>query len=311
MFPAPPKTRSLVNDSKMDMDPRGKALVLLRKCIDEAPAYTDEFAQFEVWARAVRLRTQAIFGLNSKNLDEITPPLEALLQADSILVWDSPYTRERTREEILGILSSFYSEVQNLSPDETSETLGQPTIEGDKEMPAGPQDNVLFVVHGRNRTARDALFTFLRSIGLHPLEWSEAIAATGKSSPYIGEILDAAFSIAQAVIVLMTPDDEARLRDPFRQSDDPPYEAQLTPQARPNVLFEAGMAMGRSPDRTVLVELGLLRPFSDIAGRHTIKLDDSTQRRQQLANRLQTAKCRVNLSGTDWHTAGDFGSAIL
>jgi hypothetical protein len=36
---------------------------------------------------------------------------------------------------------------------------------------------------------------------------------TGKGSPYIGEVLDAAFSNAQAVVVVLTGDDFARLRD--------------------------------------------------------------------------------------------------
>lgn len=178
-----------------------------------------------------------------------------------------------------------------------------------RQQTAGPDiqgPRVVFVVHGRNLDARNALFTFLRSIGLHPLEWSEAVLATGKTSPYIGEILDKAFEIAQAIVVLMTPDDEARLREPFRQSGDPPHETELTPQSRPNVIFEAGMAMGRCADRTVLAEIGNLRPFSDVGGRHVIKLNDTTQKRQEFAQRLQSAGCPVNLSGTDWHTAGVF-----
>ena len=168
----------------------------------------------------------------------------------------------------------------------------------------------VFVVHGRNGDARDALFQLLRAFDLHPLEWSEAVSATGKASPYIGEILDTAFSRAHAVVVLFTPDDEARLREPFRADNDPPHETQLTGQARPNVLFEAGMAMARDQNRTVLVELGSLRPFSDVAGRHAIRLDNSSQRRQELAQRLQLAGCPVKLTGTDWHTAGDFAAAL-
>ena len=168
----------------------------------------------------------------------------------------------------------------------------------------------VFVVHGRNLTARDALFEFLWSIDLHPLEWSEAVQAAGKPSPYIGEILNAAFSRAHAVVVLLTPDDEARLREPFRSDNDPLHETQLTGQARPNVLFEAGMAMGRSQDRTVLVELGALRSFSDVAGRHTIRLDDTPQRRQDLAKRLELAGCPVNLEGTAWYKAGNFQAAL-
>ena len=69
--------------------------------------------------------------------------------------------------------------------------------------------------------------------------------------------------------------------------------------------------MERDQDRTLLVELGSLRPFSDIAGRHTIRLDNSGQQRQQLAKRLQSAGCPVNLEGTDWHTAGDFEAAVV
>ena len=77
------------------------------------------------------------------------------------------------------------------------------------------------------------------------------------------------------------------------------------------MLFEAGMAMERDQDRTVLVELGSLRPFSDTAGRHTIRLNNSVQQRQQLAKRLESAGCPVNLEGIDWHTDGDFEAAVV
>lgn len=173
---------------------------------------------------------------------------------------------------------------------------------------AGPDPRSVFVVHGRNRDARDAMFTFLRAIGLQPIEWNEAVQLTNRPSPYIGEVLDTAFGKAQTVVVLMTPDDEVRLRSQFHQPNDPAYETSMTGQARPNVLFEAGMAMGRDADRTVLVEFGQCRPFSDIGGRNTLRFDGSSQRRQELAQRLQTAGASISLTGTDWHTAGDFKS---
>ena len=68
--------------------------------------------------------------------------------------------------------------------------------------------------------------------------------------------------------------------------------------------------MAANQDRTILVEIGNLRPFSDVAGRHVIRLDDSSQRRQELAQRLKAAGCPVNLDGTDWHTVGDFDSVL-
>lgn len=163
----------------------------------------------------------------------------------------------------------------------------------------------VWVVHGRDDRLRRGLFDFLRSIGLEPLEFSEARKRTGKPMPYIGEILDAAFQHAQAVVVLLTPDDEARLRTDLQKDGDPDHERVLCGQARPNVLFEAGMALVSHPDRTILVQIGNVRPFSDVAGRHIVHMDDSTEKRQELASRLEDAGCPANLVGTDWHKAGD------
>jgi ABC-type sugar transport system substrate-binding protein len=171
----------------------------------------------------------------------------------------------------------------------------------------GDPSHRVFVVHGRNQATRDAMFVFLRSIGLTPLEWADAIHATHKGTPYIGEVLNLAFEQAAAVIVLMTPDEVAYLRSSYALGAQDP-ELQPAAQARPNVLFEAGMAMGRHSDRTVLVELGDLRPFSDIAGRHCVRLDNSEASRRDLAERLKAAGCPVVLTNTEWLTAGDFSA---
>ena len=162
-----------------------------------------------------------------------------------------------------------------------------------------------FVVHGRNDAARSAMFAFLRAIGLDPIEWSEAVKMTGEGSPYIGQVLDTAFDSAQAIVVLLTPDDIAYLRSEYASGNSDP-ETEPAAQARPNVLFEAGMAMGRDARRTVLVELGQLRPFSDVTGRHAVRIDGSAAKRKDLAQRLESAGCPVNLAGSDWLTAGEF-----
>jgi Predicted nucleotide-binding protein containing TIR-like domain len=137
--------------------------------------------------------------------------------------------------------------------------------------PLAEDTRAIFVVHGRDGAAVDALFAFLRALDLHPLEWSELIAATGHGTPYVGDVLDTAFRSAQAVLVLLTPDDEVRLHPQLWSPREPSYEREFTLQSRPNVLFEAGMAMGRAPSRTVLIELGEVRPFSDVAGRHMLR----------------------------------------
>lgn len=149
------------------------------------------------------------------------------------------------------------------------------------------------------------MFDFLRSINLSPMEWTTAVELTGEGSPYIGQVLDAAFDYATAVVVLMTPDEVAYLQPRYGHGESD-QETQPAPQARPNVLFEAGMALGRDAKRTVLVEVGEVRQFSDVAGRHAVRLSNAPASRQALANRLRTAGCAVDLTGTDWHTTGDF-----
>ena len=177
--------------------------------------------------------------------------------------------------------------------------------EGTDGSAASRESDRVFVVHGRNERLRDAMFAFLRSIGLRPIEWDQAVALTRKGSPYVGEVLDAAFKAGQAVVVLMSPDDIAYLRGEYASGPDDP-DGQPKGQARPNVLFEAGMALGRDEDHTILVEVGDLRPFSDVGGRHTVRMDDTAARRKALAQRLITAGCPVDLSGADWLSAGEF-----
>jgi predicted nucleotide-binding protein len=167
----------------------------------------------------------------------------------------------------------------------------------------------VFVVYGRNDRIKRAMFAFLRSIGLQPLEWSVVIDETGKGAPTIDEILKTGFDLATAAVVVLTGDDEARIRPDFLSDHDSQTEREYTPQPRQNVLYEAGMAMGRYPDQTVLVEIPPLRPFSDIGGIHTVRMDNSIAQRQSLANRLKRAGCAVELIGTSWHTEGDFSPA--
>lgn len=169
----------------------------------------------------------------------------------------------------------------------------------------GRDARTVFVVHGRNEPLRAAMFDFLRSIGLRPLEWDQAVALTGSGSPYVGDVLDAAFAQAQAFVVLLTPDEVAYLRSDIAPQDDP--ETQPALQARPNVLFEAGMALGHDATRTVLVEIGSLRPFSDIVGRHTVRLGNDPKSRKAFVQRLASAGCDVDASGSDWLDKYDFG----
>lgn len=166
--------------------------------------------------------------------------------------------------------------------------------------------NKVWVVYGRNEEVRRSLFALLRSVGLQPIEWNSAIAQTKKGSPFIGEILDAGFSKAVATVVLFTPDDEAKLKDEFIKRSDQRFERKLTGQPRPNVVFEAGMAFGRQPEGTIIVQVGKIRPISDLLGRHVVHLNDSFDSRHQLIVKLRSVGCPVDDTGADWRTARGF-----
>jgi predicted nucleotide-binding protein len=169
----------------------------------------------------------------------------------------------------------------------------------------------IWVVHGRNIAARDAMLAFLLALGLSPIEWDEAVAWADDGAPNIGEVLDRGFAAAHAIVVLLTGDEMAYLRPQFASAEDIEMETIPSPQARPNVLFEAGMAFARYPGRTVLVTLGVTRQFSDVAGKLAVKLTDSVSDRQILANRLKAIGSAVDfLDKTAWHTAGNFKAAI-
>lgn len=170
----------------------------------------------------------------------------------------------------------------------------------------------VFIIHGRNIKAYDVMHTFLLELGLHPIDFFEARKLTKKPSPTIPEILDVAFSHAQAMIVLMTPDDLGSLRKEYLKKDDSEDEKNPTPQCRQNVIFEAGMAIAIDPNRVIFAELGRVRKFTDL-NVHIVKLSNLPGCRQDLALRLQDAGCIIsNNSGSSrWLDVGDFEATLV
>ena len=105
-------------------------------------------------------------------------------------------------------------------------------------------------------------------------------------------------------MALFTPDESVELKPQFRKQGQTSHEK--GEQSRPNVIFEAGLAFGRRPDKVILVEFGQLRPFSDIFGRHTIRMDDSEDKKKDLVSRLRTVGCEVKIEGEEWLKVGSF-----
>ncbi|MEV6635077.1 CATRA conflict system CASPASE/TPR repeat-associated protein [Actinoplanes sp. NPDC051470] len=148
----------------------------------------------------------------------------------------------------------------------------RPATPGPQTEPP-PRRRDVFLIHGADEQARQAVGALLTDLDLRPLDWDELSRKTGVTMPYAGQILDQAFVENQAAIVVLTPGDGAE-RD---------------------VLFRAGMAMARQPDRTIVVELGPVRPIGDLAGRQTIRItaDEGSQRlgKAQIIQLLRIAGC--------------------
>lgn len=150
----------------------------------------------------------------------------------------------------------------------------------------------VFIVHGRDIHNRDALVKLLKQMDVKPITWNEA--ASQSSSQETLRIVEAGMSLAQAIIVLFTPDDLAKLQDNFLVPRDGNHERNPTGQARPNVILEAGMAYAKAPDRTVFARVGHLREISDISGFNWVDLGNDYDSRDRLRRELAKANVRLD-----------------
>jgi len=231
--------------------------------------------------------------------------LAALVVAARLRININRYSTPAQRAQIHGYLTGGAANHPSVSAPAAAAPRA-PARKGKTAKAKKTKGNSVFVVHGRDGALRKSMFDFLRALDLNPMEWEQAVDQAKGANPDIGAIIETAMARVQAVVVMFSPDEIAHLKEQFWGSDDKQGEGKPTGQARPNVLFEAGLALGAHPEKTVIVQIGKVRPFSDIAGKHLVKLSDATSTRNDLANRLAKIGCDVNRIGSDWMTAGTF-----
>ena len=174
-----------------------------------------------------------------------------------------------------------------------------------REAPADVARRV-FVVYGRDGALVRSFFDLLYAVGLQPLEWEKLVALTGTTVPYLGDAVSMAPHLAQANLVLLSPDDIVELHPDLHQPGDQAHERARAGQARPNVLFELGLAYAAAPRRTVIVEIGQLRPIADLAGLNVIHFDGTAEAIKKVIGRLTLAGCPADTSGEHWLETGRF-----
>jgi predicted nucleotide-binding protein len=161
------------------------------------------------------------------------------------------------------------------------------------------RNNSVFVVHGRDTKLNEDIFNFLRTLGLNPMEWSHAIAQAKGANPNIGQTINSAMKRVQAVVVMFSPDEDAKLKSKFCAQNEKATLGKAASQARPNVLFEAGLALGAHPDKTLLIQVGEMREIRVrthyshqiiAAARLTALMKFRTLRSKRVAMRRQSLK---------------------
>lgn len=197
-----------------------------------------------------------------------------------------------------------------LEEDEVKEVVLQPDVGAEAVVHKDNSDpKNVFLVHGRNENAKEAMVKFLQAIGLKPLDIErDLVPLTRSASPSILDVIIEGFKVAKAVVVLLTPDEESRLREPFANAA---ADRALVLQARPNVYFEAGYAFHSHPARTVLIEVGHTQRLSDISNLLAVPMNNSELARDAVIQRLTIAGCVVDIQNDDWKTAGDFEAAVF
>lgn len=190
------------------------------------------------------------------------------------------------------------------SPGNTYSPIGSNVV-------SGPGDKrSVFIISGRDHEATAGIVHALRAMNLRIVEWDHAVIRTGVPNPYTGDVVATGLRMADAAVVVITPDDLVKLRPDLLYEDDGEVERRIHGQARPNVVYEAGYADALGLNRTLIIEVGNSKPFSDIAGRNTLRYDGSPAKRNALAERLRLAGLEPDTSGGDWLTLGDVGGAI-
>ena len=147
----------------------------------------------------------------------------------------------------------------------------------------GAESRKVFIVHGHNGEAREAVARFLTEIGFEPIILMEQ-ASQGKT---IIEKVEKYGDDVGFAVVLLTPDDE------FKDLSG----SKLKPRARQNVLLELGYFMGRlTRKRVCSLRKGDVEIPTDFAGVVWTDMDEAGAWRSALGKELQAANYEI-----DWN----------
>jgi predicted nucleotide-binding protein len=234
-----------------------------------------EMATIEGWAIRAEAALVEIFG----PADSRTTRFQSIMNEGG---WNQ-INRLEVANRLRAVIESAQKDVlEGLVPEPPTQQT-----QGNKSKRPGPDGHAssptIFVVHGRDEAAKEAVARFLHKLKLKPIILHE--------EPNRGHTIIEKFEANAAVefaVVLLTPDDEGNPKG---------LAEERRPRARQNVILELGYFIGRigRPNVCALYKSGVELP-SDFDGVAYVAMDDSHGWKLLLARELKTAGIVLDLN---------------
>ena len=265
----------------MSRPPKSKALGRLQKAkgeiapLKESPRFSPEFKK---WKRNCEVAIEKTFVSEEHYVDEFKNISYSPSMAFSGMS-DSVYQRkfEAGLDSADSMLESMIEEIEEYWDEE--DDVQAKSVSENYDLKSNEK---IFVVHGREEGPKYNVSGFLTELGLIPVILDEQ---SDKGRTIIAKFEEEARDVGFAV-VLLTPDDEGRLRN---------SDAVPSARARQNVIFELGFfagALGRN--HVCAIVKGDLEIPSDYDGVVYIPYDDSGGWKIKLFGELRSAGFNVN-----------------
>lgn len=258
--------------------------------------------EFVRWCDRTRVDVRGIFEESADHASEL---IEAIPSLRSALDYSEYPIYNEGLDRAESLLDSMIREVKEYGDDDRIKRV--PVTGGAEHLPTrvGPMPSTLssplappatgdaehdpkrvFIVHGRDMGAAHTVARFLERVAMQPIILHEQ---PNEGRTVIGKFEDHA-DVGFAVI-LLTPDDEGRLREETDGS------GALNPRARQNVLLELGFFLGKlGRERTCAIKKGEVEIPSDYEGVVLTVMDDAGAWKKELARELKRAGMDLDLN---------------
>ena len=265
--------------TRKDHPHKGKSIERLQRALSTIADLRQtnyDSPDFDKWDRNTQVAIENTFGSQSRHIRDFTQ----IKFTPISISWSADRDRQLQEAHIAGlssaasVLESMIQEIEEYWDDDD-----QPAPPSSMKTSERETTNEVFVVHGRDNGAKDAVARFLTNLGLQPIVLHE--------QPNQGRTIIEKFEDYARVgyaVVLLTPDDKC-----VSETGD------CTFRARQNVILELGYFIGQlGRKHTCALLKGDVEIPSDYDGVLYVKMDDGGGWKAQLVGELKEAQFDID-----------------